>query len=153
MNFLIKFLATGFFTGYIPKAPGTFATLFASAIWWYAKPSKIFYFVSFFIVIIAFLVCGKAEKIFNIKDDQRIVIDEMVGYFFAVAILPKTILTLISGIILFRFFDIRKPFFIKSFQKYPGSFGILADDITCGIITNIILQLFYEINKTYSWLS
>ena len=139
-NFLIKFFATGFGVGYIPKAPGTFATLFAAVIWWYL-PTTTFYIVSFFVFITVFLVCGKAEKLFGVKDDQRIVIDEIVGYFFAVALLPKIYFILISSIILFRFFDIKKPFFIKSVQKFKGSAGILADDLLSGIISNIIISI------------
>ena len=137
-NFLIKFFATGFGIGYIPKAPGTFATLFAAAIWWYL-PTKISYIVGFFVIITALLVCGKAEKLFGIKDDQRIVIDEMAGYFVAVASLPKIFFVLISSIILFRFFDIKKPFFIKSVQKLKGSVGIVIDDGLAGIMANIII--------------
>ena len=142
-NFLIKCFATGFGVGYIPKAPGTFATLFAAVIWWYL-PATTFYIVSFFVFITAFLVCGKAEKIFGIKDDQKIVIDEMVGYFITVIFLPTEYQTkffiLIASIILFRFFDIKKPFFIKDVQKIKGSIGILGDDILSGIITNVIIQ-------------
>jgi len=143
-NFFIKFFATGFGIGYIPKAPGTFATLFAALIWWYL-PIKISYIVGFFVIITALLVCGKAEKLFGLKDDQKIVIDEFVGYFVAVALLPKTSFVLISGILLFRLFDIKKPFFIKSVQKYKGGFGVLADDITSGILTNIILQILQHL--------
>ncbi|MDO8733958.1 MAG: phosphatidylglycerophosphatase A, partial [Elusimicrobiota bacterium] len=119
-------------------APGTFATFLATAIWWYL-PTKISYIVGFFVFITALLICGKAEKIFGIKDDQRIVIDELAGYFIAVASLPKTFFVLISSIILFRFFDIKKPFFIKSVQKLKGSVGILIDDVLAGIMTNIII--------------
>jgi len=139
-NFFIKFLATGFGGGYIPKAPGTFATLFAAGLWWFL-PTTTSYIISFFVFITAFLVCGKAEKLFGVKDDQRIVIDELVGYFFSVILLPKTFFILISSIILFRFFDIKKPFFIKSVQKLNGSAGILADDFFAGILTHLIIGI------------
>lgn len=139
-NFFVKFFATGFFVGYIPTAPGTFATLLAAAGWWFL-PEIFFFIIAFLFFLISFFVCGRAEKIFGIKDDQHIVIDEIIGYYFAVAFLPKTFSVLISSIILFRFFDIKKPFFIKSVQKYKDCFGILADDIISGIFTNLILQI------------
>ncbi|MFA5778896.1 MAG: phosphatidylglycerophosphatase A [Elusimicrobiota bacterium] len=139
-DFLIKFFATGFGVGYIPKAPGTFATLFAAAIWWYL-PTTTFFIVSFFVFITAFFVCGKVEKLFGIKDDQRIVIDEIVGYFFSVIFLPKTFFVLISSIILFRFFDIKKPLFIKTSQKAEGSVGIIADDLLAGIISILLITI------------
>ena len=143
-NFFIKFFATGFGVGYIPKAPGTFATLSAAAIWWYLPDFASLPLCLIFIVI-AFLVAGKAEKLFAVKDDQRIVIDEFAGYFVAVALLPKSYLILFLSIILFRFFDIKKPFFIKSVQKYKSGFGVIADDIISGIITNLILQILQHL--------
>jgi len=145
-NFLVKFFATGFGVGYIPKAPGTFATLLAAAIWWYL-PTKIFYIAGFFVIITALLVCGKAEKLFGVKDDQRIVIDEILGYFMAVETLPKKNLIFIFSIILFRFFDIKKPFFIKSFQKAEGSVGIIADDWLSGFFTNLIITIIFLLWK------
>ncbi len=143
-NFFIKFFATGFGVGYIPKAPGTFATFLAAAMWW-LLPKNIFFIVFILFFLTTIIVCGNAEKLFGTKDDQRIVIDEIVGYFFAVALLPKTSFVLISSIILFRFFDIKKPFFIKSVQKFKGGPGILADDLVSGITTNLILQLITKI--------
>ncbi|MFH1541043.1 MAG: phosphatidylglycerophosphatase A [Elusimicrobiota bacterium] len=143
-NFLVKFFATGFFIGYIPKAPGTFATFLAATMWWFL-PKNVFFIVFILISLIAIVVCGNAEKLFCTKDDQKIVIDEVVGYFFAVVLMPKTYFILLSSIILFRFFDIKKPFFIKSVQKLKGSAGILADDLLSGIIVNFILQTIIEI--------
>lgn len=139
-DFLIKFFATGFGAGYIPKAPGTFATLFAAAIWWYL-PGNIFFIIAFLFFLTAIIACGNAEKLFDTKDDQRIVMDEIIGYFSAIALLPKTYFTLISSIILFRFFDIKKPFFIKSVQKFNGSRGIIIDDLIAGIFTNTIIRV------------
>lgn len=75
------------------------------------------------------------------KDDQRIVIDEVAGVWVALAFLPKTILFLSLGFILFRIFDIKKPFFIKKLQKLKGGFGITVDDIVAGICANVILQI------------
>ena len=141
MHFLVKFFATGFGVGYIPKAPGTFATFLASAMWWYL-PKNLFLIVFVILFFIAIAVSGKAEKLFGVKDDQRIVIDEFIGYFSAVVLLPKTYFILILSIILFRFFDVIKPFFVKSVQKVKGSIGILADDILSGVITNLILQIW-----------
>ena len=144
MKSLIKLFSTVFFIGYIPVAPGTFASILAAVIWW-ILPSNIFYIVLIFLFFISVLTCGKAEEIFDTIDDKRIVIDEVIGYFISVAFLPKTYAVLTASLILFRFFDIKKPFFIKSVQKLKGSIGILADDILSGIITNLIIIAFVKL--------
>ncbi|MDD5687671.1 MAG: phosphatidylglycerophosphatase A [Elusimicrobia bacterium] len=144
LKYFIKFFATGFFVGYIPIAPGTFGTILAAGIWW-ILPKPVFYIVFIFLLLVSVFVCGEAENIFGIVDDKRIVIDEIIGYFIAVLFLPKTYFVLLSTVILFRFFDIVKPFFIKSVQKYKGSAGILADDILSGIITNLIVIITIKI--------
>ncbi|OGS43240.1 MAG: hypothetical protein A2539_00120 [Elusimicrobia bacterium RIFOXYD2_FULL_34_15] len=140
MKFLVLLFATGFYIGYIPAAPGTFATLMAAGIWWFI-PKTYFYILLVMLFLISIFVCSKAEEIFGIKDDKRIVIDEYIGYFTAVIFLPKTLFILIASIVLFRYFDIKKPLFIKSVQKYDGSWGVLADDLIAGIITNIIIRI------------
>lgn len=144
MKFLIKLFATGFGTGYIPIAPGTFATFFAAGIWMFL-PEDIFFVVFILFLLTAIIVCGKAENLFGIKDDQRIVIDEIVGYFFTVIFLPKTLFILILSIVLFRFLDIKKPFYINSVQKLKGGLGILADDVLSGIAANLIILITIRI--------
>ncbi|MBN1384122.1 MAG: phosphatidylglycerophosphatase A [Elusimicrobia bacterium] len=147
MHSLIKFFATGFYIGYIPIAPGTFGTLMAAGIWWFS-PRLIFYICLCFLLLTSYFFCDKAEKILGIADDKRIVLDEIIGYFISVVFLPKTVIVLIASIILFRFFDIKKPLFINSAQKLKGGLGILADDILSGIITNLIILISLRIFNT-----
>jgi len=144
MNFIIKFIATGFLIGYLPGAPGSYASLAAALIWW-LLPVNVFYIVFFSLFLTAFIVCGRAEILFDKKDDKRIVIDEFLGFFISVVFLPKNIFILIAGFLLFRFFDIKKPFFIKTVQKYKGSKGVILDDILAGIISNLIIRLAISI--------
>lgn len=140
MNFIIKLLATGLFLGYLPGAPGTYASAAAALMWWYL-PQKYFYVLFFLFLIIAAYACGRAEVIFGKKDDKKIVIDEFIGIFTAVLFLPKTVFVLVAGFTLFRFFDVKKPFFIKSVQKCEGSAGVIYDDMLAGAVTNIIINL------------
>ena len=141
MNFIVKFFATGFFVGYLPGAPGTYASL-AVAIAWRLLPEKSFLIIFLILFAISFFVCGRAETLFGKKDDGRIVIDEYVGMFTAVAFLPRNFYVLAAGFILFRFFDIKKPFFIKSVQKLDGSAGVILDDILAGLASNLLIRLF-----------
>jgi phosphatidylglycerophosphatase A len=97
------------------------------------------------LLVIAVWSSGRAERIFNKKDDQRIVIDEALGFLVAVFMLPHTALYLCLGFILFRIMDIIKPLGIKKLQYLTGGLGVVADDIGAGLLTNIILQIVIRI--------
>ena len=81
-----------------------------------------------------------AKSTFEGHDNPKIVIDEVAGYFYAVACLPKTGWLLLAAFILFRLFDWLKPFFIKKFDDMRNAAGIVLDDVAAGILANIILQ-------------
>ena len=144
MKTLIKFLSTGFFAGYIPFAPGTMGTIVGAFLYWYLLPdNNILYFLIILTAIaLGVHICGKAENIFEKKDDQRIVLDEIIGIWVSMLWLPRSAAVLLSGIILFRFFDILKPFFIRKVQAWKGGIGVVADDIFAGLLTNIVLWVF-----------
>lgn len=143
MNFLIKFLATGFFVGYTPFVPGTAATLLALGIYLLLPINLplylIFIFFSFFFGV---YLAGKAEKLFGNKDDRRIVIDEIIGFFVAMLFLPGTPKFIFLVFFLFRFFDIFKFSLIRKVQGLPGGWGVMLDDLFAGLFTNFILQFF-----------
>jgi phosphatidylglycerophosphatase A len=143
MKNLIKLIATGFGTGYSPIAPGTCASVLAAFIYWFLMPSNDYYclFISIFIFFIAVMTAGNMEKYFNKKDDSRIVIDEIIGYFASVLFIPRSLIFFAAAFLLFRFFDIAKPLFIKKVQDWHGGWGVVCDDLFAGIATNLILQL------------
>ena len=68
-------------------------------------------------------------------------IDEFCGFFFSVLFLPKGIVVGIWAFILFRAFDIAKPLFVNKAQKLPKGWGVVADDLAAGLISNLILQV------------
>lgn len=82
----------------------------------------------------------KAEETMG-HDNGHIVIDEVVGYWFAMYIFPPTLYYIVFGFILFRFFDIAKPFPINKLQNLPKGWGVMADDILAGAYTAVILLL------------
>jgi len=143
MRIIVEILATGLFTGYCPLFPGTIATILAALIYWYLLPTNIFIYsiVLLFSIFIALIVSTSAEKRFNNKDDKKIVIDEIVGFWVSLIFLPKTLFVLLIGFILFRIFDVFKLPLIKSTQKLAGGIGIVTDDFLAGLLTNIILQV------------
>jgi len=74
------------------------------------------------------------------KDPARVVIDEVAGMCISLLLVPVTIKYVVAALILFRFFDIAKPLFIKKLEKLPGGWGIMLDDVLAGVYANIVLQ-------------
>lgn len=140
--FLSKIIATVFFIGYIPFAPGTFGSLTAMAFVWIFRPDSFLLLVILAAAFAAGIVSSHIiEKDSGLKDNSRIVIDEFVGYLASIIFLPLTLGYIVAAFILFRFLDILKPPPIRNVEKiFTGGIGIIMDDFIAGIITNIILQ-------------
>lgn len=143
MNFIVKFLATACFTGYFPFASGTAGTLFGALVYWFIFPQNhiLFFIITLVLIAASIHICAKAEKIFQKKDDGRIVLDEVAGIFVSMLFLPHSLVVLLLAILLFRVFDIWKPSFINKSQNLKGGLGVVADDVLAGIFTNIVLWI------------
>ena len=142
-NRIIKILATGCGAGLSPVAPGTAGTLVGVLICLLCYPMPWAIRLLFVIAISVFsiYVAGQAETLYGKTDDQRIVIDEIAGL--QVTMLPVAItgLHLCLAFVLFRIFDIWKPFPLDHFQKFPGGWGVVADDLGAGVYAGLILFL------------
>jgi phosphatidylglycerophosphatase A len=146
MNYFIVLLATGFGAGYSPIASGTAGTLIAIPIYFFisAIPSPIYEITLAAFFFLSIWISENAEIFFKRKDDGRIVIDEMMGFFITMLWIPKTARFIVIGFFLFRFFDILKPFPIRQLEKkIKGGFGVVLDDVLAGIYANIVLRLIY----------
>jgi phosphatidylglycerophosphatase A len=144
MNRFFLFLATGFGVGYSPLAPGTLGTLIAIPVYYFLSeiPPPVYEITLIGFFFLSVWISENAEVFFRKKDDSRIVIDEMMGFLITMLWVPKTTLFIIVGFILFRFFDILKPFPIRHLEKrLEGGFGVVLDDVMAGIYSNIILQI------------
>lgn len=154
----IKLLVTWFSLGNSKKAPGTIGTLGAIPLYLIINSlrnligDEKLYNSLYFLFLIAFFVlcvylCNKAEKdIYKAKDPQAIVIDEVLGFMTTMFLInPKgigdTILSVILGFALFRFFDISKLGPINTSQNLKDGVGVVADDFLAGIAANIVLVL------------
>lgn len=141
---LYKIIASVFYIGYLPIAPGTLGSLAAIILNYYiCHNAWIASIVILAIVFLGFVTTGRVEKIFGEKDPGEIVIDEFSGMLISLYRMPPTMGYLVAGFLLFRFFDIVKPGPIRKLEKLKGSLGIMSDDITAGVYTNIILQVAY----------
>jgi phosphatidylglycerophosphatase A len=138
-----KMIATLFFVGLLPIAPGTFGTLVGLVFVWLLKPPFVWQAgILLVTLIIGIKTSGIAEKGFGEKDCRYIVIDEFVGYLCSVILLPLTPGYMVGAFFLFRFFDILKPPPIRAIERIGGGAGIVLDDVAAGIFTNILLQVF-----------
>ena len=143
-NKLIKFIATGFYSGYSPIAPGTAGSAVGVLIYLLAFSLQLSAFnyllLTISIVLIGIWVSGKAEYLFKRKDSQKIVIDEIAGILISLFMLPHGFWIVLSGFLIFRIIDISKPFYIL--ERLPKGFGVMMDDVAAGIATNLILRIF-----------
>jgi phosphatidylglycerophosphatase A len=137
-------IATGFYSGYLPKAPGTWGSLVGVLLVFllHALSLQIYLSVIAGLFIVGSFVAGEAEKILDNRDPGVVVIDEIVGMLITMIAVPVTPLTMALGFILFRVFDIAKPFPVNFFdQHFHGGLGIMLDDVVAGIYSLIIMQL------------
>jgi len=140
-----EFFFTAFYSGYSPVAPGTAGTLVAMALYILenlifssADPIHIHMFNFIFLCIIIYpcIKLGDAAEIFfNAKDPQQVVLDEVLGYWIGILFIPFSFSTAFMAFILFRLFDIVKPFPADRLQSLKGGVGIMIDDIIAGLYT------------------
>ena len=111
MNSLIKLISTFFYSGYLPKMPGTFGTLAALILYYFLANFfnltlwQIF-FITIFLIIISIISSHYSIKLFKSKDPNIVVIDEVAGYFVSLLFIPYSIGNLLCAFVLFRLFDI-----------------------------------------------
>ena len=143
MSRWIFWIATGFGSGKTPVAPGTAGSLVGLVIILLLLPfSPLIYFSVFILVFATGWYCaGRMEQVSGHKDNSTIVIDEIVGMLIAGFLIPPGIGFLLVAFVLFRFFDILKPFPARWIQEHmTGANGIMLDDAVAGIYANLILQ-------------
>jgi len=175
-----EFIATFFLVGKVPKAPGTFGTLAAALIYYflpriaaivnsffnplslrgaasemtgrvlpqiYDSPFWLLFLIAFF--FLGVYSSTKAEETMG-HDNGHIVIDEVCGYWFALFLFQPSPYYIIFGFLLFRLFDIAKPYPINQLQNLPKGWGVMIDDVMAGIYTAVVLgaiDLFWFLIK------
>jgi phosphatidylglycerophosphatase A len=146
-----EFLYTGFYSGYSPVAPGTAGTLVAMAIYilinflFEGIDPEIFqlgYFVFVMAAIFPSVRLGDyAEKNCKVKDPQHVVIDEIIGYWISLLFVPFSISAALLAFVLFRIFDIVKPFPANQLQSLSGGLGIVIDDVIAGFYACVLMHI------------
>ena len=139
------FIASTFYSGYFPIAPGTVGSFVAILIllflpalpWWLLS---IIAFVGFFIGVWASNI---AEEFWG-HDPGRVNWDEVIGMIITIIALPKHWIIYMCGFFVFRLFDVINPFPVNKLEKLPAGLGIMSDDVLAGIYANIVLQIVFR---------
>jgi phosphatidylglycerophosphatase A len=139
LRFLRLLFATGFFSGYIPFAPATFACLISVAIWYCLISFKVIYLaISIGLFAAGILLSDQLSKTMG-KDPRPIVIDEYSCLLLPLFFTPLKVLPLIITFALFRVFDIVKPPPLRRLEKLQGGWGIMLDDLGAAVYTMVII--------------
>jgi phosphatidylglycerophosphatase A len=139
-----KLIATGLGIGYIRKGSGTVAAAVCALVWYLAQaggyPALVSYALTAMIVAVGVWSSGNVERYWG-KDSNYVVIDEIAGMSISLLFLPVTLPVVLAAFVLFRFFDIVKPLYIRRAEQLPGGWGVMADDVAAGIYSNVLVQI------------
>ncbi|MEA5444506.1 phosphatidylglycerophosphatase A [Gammaproteobacteria bacterium AB-CW1] len=143
----VHFLAFGFGLGLSPKAPGTVGTLAAlpflllSAQWHFMAQLAL----AVAVCLVGIWICGESARRLDSHDHPGIVWDEIGGWLVTMLLVPINPLTLVAGYLLFRFFDIVKPWPIRWLDRHVhGGLGIMLDDIIAAVMAGLVLWIGYS---------
>lgn len=144
MTRLAVFLATVGYSGYFPIAPGTVGSaaglIVYALVWWTQSPVlEVGLIVGLFAVGV--WAGTVAERYFGGIDPGPIVLDEVVGMLITLAFIPVGLSGALAGFVLFRIFDVIKPFPAGRFERLHGGLGVMADDAMAAVYANLSLRL------------
>lgn len=140
---LIHFLAFGFGSGHAPRAQGTFGTLAAIPLYWMLASLPLGGYLAVVVAMFALGVwlCGRTARDMAVHDHPGIVWDEFVGFLITMTAAPLAWQWVLAGFVLFRVFDIVKPWPIRWLDRQVhGGLGIMIDDVLAGVFAAICLQ-------------
>lgn len=142
----VHLLALGFGTGLSVRAPGTFGTLIGVLFYLALQHLPLVYYIGITLVLflLGIWICGWSARELGVHDHPAIVWDEIVGYLVTMIAAPAGWAWIVLGFLLFRLFDIWKPWPIRWLdQRIQGGLGIMIDDIIAGIFALIVMQLLH----------
>lgn len=150
-NLLRRTGASMFYLGYFPFASGTLGSAVTVLGLWYLNQkyplfftaANIVYYWAAMIAVIAvsIFISNKSKEVFGSDDPSQVIIDELAGQFVTFFLIPISIQTLVAGFVLFRFYDIVKPFPVNKMEEMDDGVGITMDDVAAGVYANITLLI------------
>jgi len=158
IHWVRKIGASCFFIGYFPFASGTVGSFATIVALWIMKDHFSFmtgpenalqyWWAIVTLTAISFFLCDRGRETFGSDDPKQTVFDEVVGQFITFFMIPLNIRTLVLGFVLFRFYDIVKPFPVYKLEELEGGIGVTMDDVAAGILANVTLM---AIIWAYQW--
>ena len=137
-------IACGLGSGFLPRAPGTAGSAVAILVWWWLlEPLRLEWQLAVIVIVtgLGTWLVGRIQHRLNITDPGAIVIDEFVGQWLVLLAAPSEPLIVVGGFLLFRLFDIWKPWPVGWLERrVPGAFGVMVDDLTAGLLGLAVLQ-------------
>ncbi len=130
------FLAFGFGAGLAPVAPGTFGTLVAIPIYLAASTLPLPAYLGLTVALFAagIWICAECEQVLQVQDHSGIVWDEIVGFLVTMIAVPASLHSILAGFLLFRLFDVWKPWPVRYFDRsVHGGLGIMLDDLLAAV--------------------
>lgn len=143
---LVVFVATGAYVGYVPPAPGTLGSLLGLLLLWPLGVGAAQVVATLVLIATGFVVAGRAARIMGGEDPPAVIIDEIAGIALATLLLPSGFLERTVAFVLFRVFDIAKPFPIRQAERLSGGLGIVGDDLIAGLYANLLVRLWLLIS-------
>ncbi|AMM51700.1 phosphatidylglycerophosphatase [Rufibacter sp. DG15C] len=136
--------------GYLGKGGGTVAAVVTCLVWYAVQANGnevvLFQFlVTLFVTLLGIWSANQVEPFWG-KDDKKVVIDEVAGMCISLIAVPLTWPYLLAALVLFRFFDIAKPLFIRKAEQVKGGWGVMLDDVLAGIYANLVVQAVLYFN-------
>ena len=135
-----RVIATCFYLGKLPYAPGSAGSLGALILWFFLPLDFLIHSIMILILFIVGVYSSKkVEEELEVDDPSEIVIDEVVGMGISLFMLPHSVILYFLAFCIFRVFDIFKPSFIFHVQNLPGGWGVMLDDVLAGVFTLTII--------------
>lgn len=147
-------IATFFGVGHFPFASGTVATAAAFPVYlagYMLGGNPLVLALAVFFTIAGVAAASTLEKTLGYHDPSEVVVDEVAGLLVTMLWLPLSVWTCLAGFALFRLFDVLKPWPASRAERMPGGWGIMADDLVCGAMANILIRLGLYLTETMPW--
>jgi len=140
-----RFVATAFFAGHSPVAPGTAGSLVGLLLFWPLQGLSLSGMAAslVFLFVLGWWSAGRLARRLGDHDPGMVVIDEVLGVFVALIGLPFTPWVVVFGFLLFRLFDVVKPYPAGALEHLPGGLGIMADDVAAGLYANLVMRVAF----------
>lgn len=158
LSWLRRAGASLFFIGYFPWASGTIGSaVTVGGIWYLNTKYPAFFTAQYYlyywfaiaaVTVVSIFLSNDSKNVFGDDDPSPVIIDEVAGQLVTFFMIPLTFKTMIAGFLLFRFYDIVKPWFVNDLQELEEGAGITLDDVAAGVLANITLAL---ILLGYNW--